>query len=48
MATSAPVVNAGHFGCDGVTIQCLPSNGLTFSTVQAANSQFLQQAATLA
>ena len=41
MATAAPVVNAGSFGCDGVTVQCLPSNGLTFSTVQAADGKFL-------
>jgi Carboxypeptidase regulatory-like domain len=41
MATTAPVVNAGSFGCDGVTIQCIPSNGLTYSTVQAADKQFL-------
>jgi outer membrane receptor protein involved in Fe transport len=41
MATSAPAVNSGNFACDGVTVQCLPSGGLTFSTVQAADAQFL-------
>jgi hypothetical protein len=41
MATSAPVVNSGNFACDGVTVQCVPSGGLTFSTVQAADAQFL-------
>jgi hypothetical protein len=37
MATSAPAVNAGNFGCDGMTVQCLPAGGLTFSTVQTAD-----------
>ena len=41
MATTAPVVNAGSFGCDGVTIQCIPGGGLTFATVQAADAKFL-------
>jgi hypothetical protein len=41
MATAAPVVDSGNFGCDGVTIQCLPSSGLTFSTVQTADDKFL-------
>jgi len=41
MATAAPVVNAGNFGCDGVAVMCLPGNGLTFASVQAADSQFL-------
>ena len=41
IATGAPTVNAGNFGCDGVTIQCLPSNGLTFASVQTADGKFL-------
>jgi len=41
MATSAPVVDSGTFACDGITVQCLPGNGLTFSTVQLANDKFL-------
>ena len=41
MATTAPAVNSGFFACDGVTVQCLPGGGLTFSTVQAADGQFL-------
>src|SRR5215469_5749165 len=40
-AQSAPLVNSGIFGCDGVTIQCLPGNGWNFATVQAANIQFI-------
>ena len=41
MATSAPVVVAGDFGCDGVTVKCLPGGGLTFNTVQPADAQFI-------
>jgi TonB dependent receptor len=41
MATSAPVVDAGTFGCDGVTVQCLPDGGLTFASVQSADGQFI-------
>jgi hypothetical protein len=41
MATAAPVVDSGTFGCDGVAVQCLPDNGLTFSTVQAADDGLL-------
>ena len=41
MATSAPVVDSGNFSCDGVTVSCLPSNGLTFATVQSADGKLL-------
>ncbi len=41
IATAAPVVDSGNFGCDGVTVQCIPGSGLTFATVQAADDKFL-------
>jgi Carboxypeptidase regulatory-like domain len=41
MATAAPAVNSGSFACDGVTVNCVPSGGLTFATVQAANTKYL-------
>jgi outer membrane receptor protein involved in Fe transport len=41
IASGTPVSNAGSFVCDGVTVQCVPSGGLTFATVQAANSKFI-------
>jgi hypothetical protein len=41
MATAAPVLNQGTFGCDGVTINCTPNNGWNFGTVQAADKQFI-------
>jgi len=41
VASNAPAVNAGFFNCDGVTVQCVPGNGLTFGTVQAADLQFI-------
>ena len=41
VATGAPAVNAGAFACDGATIKCVPSGGLTFATVQAADDQYL-------
>jgi hypothetical protein len=41
IASNAPAVNAGAFVCDGVSIQCVPSGGLTFGTVQAADLQFI-------
>ncbi len=41
MATDAPVVNAGYFTCDGVSVTCVPSNGLTFATVQSADAKYL-------
>jgi hypothetical protein len=40
-AQSAPLVNSGSFTCDGVSVKCIPGGGLTFATVQAANSQFI-------
>jgi hypothetical protein len=40
-AQSAPLVNAGVFACDGVKVQCLPSNGFTFGSVQALDDQFI-------
>jgi hypothetical protein len=40
-AQTAPLVDAGLFGCDGVTINCTPSNGWTFSTIQAADDQYI-------
>ena len=41
IATNAPLLNSGFFACDGVTVNCVPNNGLTFSNVQAADDQFL-------
>jgi hypothetical protein len=41
IASGTPVTNAGSFPCDGVTVQCVPSGGLTYSTVQAADSKFI-------
>lgn len=41
IASGTPVSNAGSFACDGVTVQCIPSNGLTFSSVHAADDQFI-------
>ena len=40
-AIEAPVVNAGSFNCDGVSVQCVPAGGLDFATVQAADLQFI-------
>ncbi len=40
-AQSAPLVNAGNFTCDGITVQCLPGNSWNFNTVQALDSQFI-------
>ncbi len=37
IASGTPVTNAGSFACDGVTVQCVPSGGLTYATVQAAD-----------
>jgi hypothetical protein len=37
-AHSAPLVNANTFVCDG---NCLPANGLTYTTVQAADAALL-------
>jgi hypothetical protein len=41
IASGTPVTNAGSFACDGITVQCVPSGGLTFSTVQAADAKFI-------
>ncbi|MGB6689299.1 MAG: carboxypeptidase regulatory-like domain-containing protein [Terracidiphilus sp.] len=41
IATNAPITNEGAFGCDGVTINCVPSGGLTFGTVQPADTKFI-------
>jgi hypothetical protein len=41
IASAAPAVNSGNFACDGITVNCLPGNGLTFGTVQAADGKFL-------
>jgi hypothetical protein len=40
-AQSAPLVDAGLIGCDGVTINCTPVNGWNFTTIQAADTQFI-------
>ncbi|MGB6687562.1 MAG: TonB-dependent receptor [Terracidiphilus sp.] len=41
VATGAPAVNSGNFACDGVKVLCVPGGGLTYSTVQAADDQYL-------
>jgi hypothetical protein len=41
MATAAPAVNAGAINCDGVTVKCVASGGLTDATVQAADDQYI-------
>jgi hypothetical protein len=41
MATAAPAINAGAVSCDGVTVICVPSGGLTDSTVQAADDKYI-------
>jgi hypothetical protein len=41
IASGPPVVNFGAFACDGVTVQCVPGNGLTLSTVQVMDTGFL-------
>ncbi len=41
IASLAPVVNAGFFECDGVTVQCVPNGGLTYTTVQTNDKQFI-------
>jgi hypothetical protein len=41
MATAAPAVNAGAVNCNGTTITCVPSGGLTFATVQGADDQYI-------
>ena len=41
ISSGTPVSNAGSFACDGVTVACVPSGGLTYATVQAADAQFI-------
>ena len=41
MATVAPAVNAGTVDCDGVTVTCVPSGGLTEGSVQAADDKLI-------
>jgi hypothetical protein len=41
VAIQAPVVNAGAFTCDGVSVKCVPSGGLTYASVQSADTQFI-------
>ncbi|HEY6846968.1 MAG TPA: carboxypeptidase regulatory-like domain-containing protein [Terracidiphilus sp.] len=41
LATAAPAVNSGAFACDGRTVTCVPAGGLTFATVQAADSKYI-------
>jgi hypothetical protein len=41
LATAAPAVNSGSFACDGVTITCVPSGGLTYGTVQTADDKYI-------
>ena len=41
IASNTPVTNAGTFACDGVTVQCVPGGGLTYATVQGADSKFI-------
>ena len=38
---SAPLVDAGLFGCDGARLNCTPGNGWTFNTIQAADDQYI-------
>lgn len=40
-ATSAPLIDAGLFNCDGVSVQCLPGNGWNYSTVQAMDAALI-------
>jgi hypothetical protein len=41
LATNPPVTIAGSYACNGTTVVCVPSNGLTFATVQATNTAFI-------
>ncbi|HEY1730915.1 MAG TPA: TonB-dependent receptor [Terriglobales bacterium] len=41
IASNTPVTNAGSFACDGVSVQCVPGGGLTFSTVQSADAHLI-------
>ena len=40
-ASGSPVVNSGNFSCDGVTVNCLPSGGFTYSAVHALNDPLI-------
>jgi hypothetical protein len=40
-ASGSPVVNSGTFSCDGVTVQCLPGGGFTYSNVHALNDPLI-------
>jgi Carboxypeptidase regulatory-like domain/TonB dependent receptor len=40
-ATNPPVTVAGNFACDGISVVCVPSGGLTFATVQPTNTRFI-------
>jgi hypothetical protein len=40
-AESAPLTDTGSFTCNGTTVQCIPSGGLTFNNVQAADDKFI-------
>ena len=40
-ASGSPVVNSGTFSCDGVTVQCLPGGGFTYSNVHALNNSLI-------
>jgi Carboxypeptidase regulatory-like domain/TonB dependent receptor len=41
LATATPAVDAGSFACDGVTVTCVPSGGLTYASVQAADAKYI-------
>ncbi|HTW82427.1 MAG TPA: carboxypeptidase regulatory-like domain-containing protein [Terracidiphilus sp.] len=41
IATLAPLVNAGAFNCGGTNPQCVPANGLNYSTVQTGDLKFI-------
>ncbi|MGD0731675.1 MAG: TonB-dependent receptor [Terracidiphilus sp.] len=41
IATAAPAVNSGTLVCDGVTVNCVPATGLTYSTVHQADAPLL-------
>jgi len=40
-AQSAPLVDSGSFTCDGVTVNCMPTGGFTYATVQAADDKYI-------
>lgn len=41
MATNAPLVNSAFFTCDGVSVSCVPSSGMTFASVTAMDAKLL-------